>query len=254
MFEMGEAYQVHMSREGKKLQKMLRQHRGEKRLFPSSQSFSACLDSRGGRARATARVPAPHPPYPRPYKDYDSSPLGAGSVVFVRAGEDEGGRWGSLRSPLLAPFSNIFCAIILAFALLFAIFPSHALASSALPGMASASGAPTFQVDAGFQTRYRDGNWVPVRVTLSNNGADFSGSVSVSAIAPAYLGQSNTLSSSSYAAAISLAQGSQKRVTLSLPLYYDVQSIVVRLLDSGGNVVRSQTVALNPLQPGDVLV
>ncbi len=120
--------------------------------------------------------------------------------------------------------------------------------------MASASGAPTFQVDAGFQTRYRDGNWVPVRVTLSNNGADFSGSVSVSAIAPAYLGQSNTLSSSSYAAAISLAQGSQKRVTLSLPLYYDVQSIVVRLLDSGGNVVRSQTVALNPLQPGDVLV
>lgn len=206
------------------------------------------------RARATARVPAPHPLSPRPYKDYGPRQRRDGLVVFVRSGEGEEGRWGPSRSPLLAIFSNVFCIIIPAFALLFALFPLHAFASGVSYGMASASNAPTFQVDAGFQTRYRDGNWVPVRVTLSNNGADFSGSVSVSAIAPAYLGQSNTLSSSSYAAAITLPQGSQKRVTLALPLYYDVQNIVVRLLDSGGNVVRSQTVALNPLQPGDALV
>ncbi len=134
----------------------------------------------------------------------------------------------------------------LCFVLLFTIFPSHALAST--------SSIPTFQVDAGFQTRYRDGNWVPVRVTLSNNGPDFSGTISVEAIAPSYLGQSNTLSSSSYAAAITLPQGSQKRVTLMIPLYYSVQGITVKLLDSSGNMVRSQTTTLDPLQPGDVLI
>jgi hypothetical protein len=138
-----------------------------------------------------------------------------------------------------------------ALALLFTIVPSHALASSSI---VSSSSVPTFQVDAGFQTRYRDGSWVPVRVTLSNNGADFSGTLSISAIAPAYLGQSNTLSSSSYAAPVSLPQGSQKQITLAIPLYFAVQSISVKLLDSSGSVIGSQVATLNPLQPGDVLV
>src|SRR5438876_11804651 len=43
---------------------------------------------------------------------------------------------------------------------------------------------PTMQVNAGFNARYRDGNWVPFQVTLSNSGADFSGSLSVNAPAP----------------------------------------------------------------------
>ena len=89
---------------------------------------------------------------------------------------------------------------------------------------------------------------------MSNNGPDFSGTLSVSAVAPTFLGQSSTLSSSSYATAITLPQGSQKRVTLSLPLYYSVSSIIVKLLDSGGNVVNSQTITLNPLPPGSTLV
>ena len=109
-------------------------------------------------------------------------------------------------------------------------------------------------MDAGFQTRYRDGNWVPVRVTLTNNGPDFSGTLSVSAVAPTFLGQDNTLSSSAYATAITLPQGSQKRVTLSLPLYYSVSSIIVKLLDSSGNLVNSRTITLNPLSPGSTLV
>lgn len=171
-----------------------------------------------------------------------------------------------MRSPFLNPYDGRrkplrragLLAACLALILLFALVPAHALASAGTPSVASssrsASDAPTFQVDAGFQTRYRDSNWVPVRVTLGNNGPDFSGTLSVSAVPPSYLGQNNTLSASSYAAAITLPQGSQKRVTLAIPLYYAVQTITVKLLDSGGLVVRSQTVALNPLQPNDVLV
>src|SRR5260370_9700046 len=38
----------------------------------------------------------------------------------------------------------------------------------------------TMQVSAGFNTRYRSGSWVPLYVTLYNNGADFSGMLAAS--------------------------------------------------------------------------
>jgi len=37
----------------------------------------------------------------------------------------------------------------------------------------SASGGPTFSVNAGFDSRYRDGNWVPIQIALRNSGPDF---------------------------------------------------------------------------------
>src|SRR5579859_1064636 len=40
---------------------------------------------------------------------------------------------------------------------LFFVFPTRALAHTA-------TGKPAFQVNAGFETHYRDGNWVPVEV------------------------------------------------------------------------------------------
>src|SRR5947209_2703314 len=39
-----------------------------------------------------------------------------------------------------------------------------------------------------------------------------------------------------------------------LPLYFDIQSVTVKLLDSNGNAIKSQTAALNPLLPGSVFV
>src|SRR5258708_26454243 len=38
----------------------------------------------------------------------------------------------------------------------------------------------TMQVSAGFNTRYRSGSWVPLYVTLYNNGAHFSGMLAAS--------------------------------------------------------------------------
>src|SRR5438552_10731004 len=71
---------------------------------------------------------------------------------------------------------------------------------------------PTMQVNAGFNARYRDGNWVPFQVTLSNSGADFSGSLSVNAPAP-YGGVSTAAVASLYTEPIHLAKGAQKSIT-----------------------------------------
>ena len=132
-------------------------------------------------------------------------------------------------------------------ALLFLVFPTRAQARAVTSG-------PSFQVNAGFETRYRDGNWIPVQVTLHNDGPDFSGTLSLSAAAPQYLQPSNPGTPSNYQVPISLANGAQKQVTMYMPLYFDTQSATVKLFDSGGNVVRSQTATLNPLMPGDLFV
>src|SRR5260370_2062075 len=108
--------------------------------------------------------------------------------------------------------------------------------------------------EAAFGTRYRDGNWVPVQVTLRNGGPDFSGTLSLSASASQFLGQNNPTTPSNYQAPISLANGAQKQVTMYIPLYFYESGVAVKLLDGGGNVIGAQAASLNPLMPGDVFV
>ncbi|OLB40049.1 MAG: hypothetical protein AUG45_07190 [Ktedonobacter sp. 13_1_20CM_3_54_15] len=115
---------------------------------------------------------------------------------------------------------------------------------------------PTMQVNAGFNARYRDGNWVPFQVTLSNSGADFSGSLSVNAPAP-YGGFSNAAIASLYSEPINLANGAQKQITTYIPINLGgvgPQHIKVRLLDSDGNVVRSQISTITSLGSNDAFV
>jgi hypothetical protein len=116
------------------------------------------------------------------------------------------------------------------------------------------TGGPTFRVNAGFETHYRDGNWVPVQVTLRNDGPDFSGTVSLITPTSQFLGSSTQGIPSNYQVSITLANGAQKQVTMYVPLYFDAQSVTVKLLDSSGTVVGSQNATLSPLLPGDVLI
>ena len=117
-----------------------------------------------------------------------------------------------------------------------------------------AGSAPSFQVQAGFGNQYRDGNWIPVQVTLRNTGPDFSGTLSLSVVAPPYLSPGNFVSASSYQAPISLANGALKQITLSLPVYYDAQGVTVKLLDSNGNAVVTRTAQLSPVPTGNVFI
>lgn len=149
--------------------------------------------------------------------------------------------WQQFNKRILA-----FAASCLALILLYSFSPTLALAHEG-------TSVPTFQVNAGFETHYRDGSWVPVQVTLHNNGPDFSGTVSLTAPTPQFLGSSNQGTPSNYQVPITLANGAQKQVTMYMPLYFDVQSVTVKLLDSSGNVVGSQNATLTPLLPGDIL-
>lgn len=150
--------------------------------------------------------------------------------------------WQQFNKRILA-----LAASCLALVLLYSFSPTPTLAREV-------TGVPTFQVNAGFETHYRDGNWVPVQVTLRNNGPDFSGTVSLTAPTPQFLGSSNQGTPSNYQVPITLANGAQKQVTIYVPLYFDVQSVTVKLLNSSGNVVGSQNATLTPLLPGDILI
>src|SRR6266704_1882637 len=143
---------------------------------------------------------------------------------------------------------GIFVASCLALALLlFFSLPIKALAHPVTSG-------PSLQVSAGFETHYRDGNWVPVQITLRNDGPDFSGTLSLTASNPQYVVQSDPSTSLSYQFAITLANGARKQVTMYLPLHSGMQNVTVKLLDGNGNAIGTQSAALNPLAPGDVFI
>jgi hypothetical protein len=141
----------------------------------------------------------------------------------------------------------VLAASCFAFVVLYFVFPTQALAHERI-------GGPMFQVKAGFETHYRDGNWVPVQVTLRNDGPDFSGTLSLITPTSQFQGSSSQGIPSNYQVSITLANGAQKQVSMYLPLYFDVQKVTVKLLDSSGRTVGSQTAALTPLMPGDVLI
>src|SRR5436309_10508049 len=121
----------------------------------------------------------------------------AGELSHSIRREGEGGRlaWrGRLRS-FLRPVIAL-ASLCLVLALFFSMSPRRALAHAV-------TGGPSFQVNAGFETRYRHGNWIPVQISLRNDGPDFSGALSLSAVLPQYLRQS----ASNYQLPISLPEG-----------------------------------------------
>ncbi len=113
---------------------------------------------------------------------------------------------------------------------------------------------PLLQVTAGFDGRYRDGNWLPIQLKLSNNGTDFAGSVSIDIPSP----YSNNTTSSIYQAPVTLATGAQKQITLSIPLALgaqgSTQNITLHLLNNNGQIVSTQTTSLRSLGPNDVFI
>ncbi len=121
---------------------------------------------------------------------------------------------------------------------------------------ASTAGAkPAFQVSVGFDGRYKNETWIPVRVMLSNTGTDFTGTLSInpaSVLAPS--GSASTL----YQSSIMLPTGAQKQITLYIPFNSDMageyQSLNVQLLDTHGRLIQAQSAQLHALNAEDVFV
>jgi hypothetical protein len=153
-----------------------------------------------------------------------------------------GQTWKQLNRCVIA--ITAICFVIVS---IYVVFPKHVSARER-------TGGPMFQVKAGFESRYRDGNWVPVQITLRNDGSDFNGMLSLITPTQQFQLSSRQEIPSNYQVSISLANGAQKQVTMYLPLYFDVQNVTVKLLDSRGNTVGSQTAPLKPLTTGDVFI
>ena len=104
---------------------------------------------------------------------------------------------------------------------------------------------PALQLTVGFEDDSRVNYWTPVQVTLSNEGSNFSGMISVTT----YAGFSrqvvvgNTLPWS-YQVPVVLPHGTQKQINFNIPFYETPavpQGIVATLSDSKGKVITSQT-------------
>ena len=123
--------------------------------------------------------------------------------------------------------------------------------------VSASSSSPTMQINAGFGTYFRVGAWVPLYITLHNNGADFNGMLTTSN--PEGLVWQDTYSmvpSSIYQQPITAPRGTQKQITLYLPITTQstTVNIIVQLLNSYGKVVQSQSVLLHQFFPGKAFV
>ena len=153
-----------------------------------------------------------------------------------------GQSWKQLNKRVIA-----LAAICLAIASMCVVLPKNALARER-------TGVPTLQVKAGFESHYRNGNWIPVQITLRNDGPDFEGYLSLISPTPQFQLSTSQGIPSDYQVSISLANGAQKQVIMYLPLYFDVQNVTVKLFNTSGQIVASQTAPLRPLSQGDVFI
>ncbi len=147
---------------------------------------------------------------------------------------------------LLAP------SLALVLTIAFSLSPASASASSL-----ASSGGLALQVNAGFGAYYRNGSWVPLYITLRNNGPDFSGTLSTSNLESSIWQDTFTMiPSSNYHEPITVPHGTQKQFTMYLPLIstFGATNILMQLLDSHGNVVQSQNATLHQLDAEDVFV
>jgi hypothetical protein len=132
------------------------------------------------------------------------------------------------------------------------LFPGSALASSI-----ANTDAPSLEVHAGFGAYFRDGAWVPLYITLRNDGNDFRGTLQASnAESPIWQDTFTMIPASIYQQPVTLAHGGKKQYTMYLPMasYPSRVSITVQLLNNKEKVVQSQDVLMQQLFPGDVLV
>jgi hypothetical protein len=117
---------------------------------------------------------------------------------------------------------------------------------------------PTLQIAVGFEDDSRLNYWTPVQVTLSNEGSDFKGVLSVTTYAgisrPVVVG---TILPWSYQASIALARGTQKQINLYVPFYESPaipQGIIATLSGSNGKVISTQTAKPFTLVQGSLLI
>ncbi len=150
-----------------------------------------------------------------------------------------------LRSPLILSISLI---------LFFILFPAQASAYTKNSPVV----LPTLQIAVGFEDDSRLNYWTPVEVTLSNEGSNFTGVLSVTT----YAGFSRPVVAGSilpwsYQTSVVLPHGTQKQINFNIPLYETPavpQGIVATLSDNNGKAITTQAAKLFTLHSGSLLI
>ncbi|HEY4034849.1 MAG TPA: hypothetical protein VGL94_12885 [Ktedonobacteraceae bacterium] len=114
------------------------------------------------------------------------------------------------------------------------------------------------KIDAGFGGMYRDGNWVPIQISLENNGPEFDGKITIT-IPSSFNNPGATISSTTtYGQAISLPSLSNKQVTMHVPITSGIQGynqpFTANLIDSNGHKVTSQSATLQNINNGTLFI
>lgn len=102
-------------------------------------------------------------------------------------------------------------------------------------------------VSAGYARYYRQGQWVPLRVYVSNGGDDLNGFIRVRT------SKSGSLEETTYRTPIDLPRGARKQVFLYVSLDNYTANIQVEVVDRGGHVVKRDNTAMLLARPEDVL-
>ncbi len=137
----------------------------------------------------------------------------------------------------------------------FLLFPEGASAYT----RTIATGGPTLQINVGFEDDSRVGYWTPVQITLSNGGANFTGTLSATTYSSPLLSGLvvGNISPWSYQQPVTLPHGTLKQVMLYVPFYESPsvpRAIIATLRDSHGKVILTETQTPYSLRKGTLLI
>ncbi len=105
----------------------------------------------------------------------------------------------------------------------------------------------TLSVSAGYNRYYRQGQWVPLRVYVSNSGGDLNGYIRVRT------GDSGSLEETTYRTPIDLPRGARKQVFLYVSLDNFTDNLQVEVVDRGGHVVKRESTGMLTARAEDIL-
>ena len=122
-----------------------------------------------------------------------------------------------------------------------------ALALLLLSAFSPPAQVPVIEIsaEAGFDGRFRDGDWLPVQVRISNQGDSARGQL---VIRPETSGAGIT---NTYSTPVDLPAGASQNVTLYITASSFATQVRVEMMDEAGDVLAAAPAALRAVQPLD---
>lgn len=113
------------------------------------------------------------------------------------------------------------------------------------PGFAQSNGL-TLSVRPGFEGYYKDGRWMPVRITVANDGVDTRGTLHIEAVR-------NDGAIVTFSREVQLPTLSRRELFMYIPMEGYISNLNVALVNRQGNELVKQNVRVNRADPVDLL-